>query len=64
MEPHFSEEEMKQNYPYFRAYVMSKLKEEFSQSLEPIEGDDLEKIVEKEGAVPLSSFIHDIENCK
>jgi hypothetical protein len=62
MEPKFSEEEMKRNYPHFRAFVFAKLKEEFSQSLEPLAGDDLQKIIEQEGAVPLSSFIREIEN--
>ncbi len=54
-------EEMKANYPYFRAFVMAKAREHFEQNLAPLPGDDLEKIAEEEGALPLADFIDEIE---
>jgi hypothetical protein len=55
-------EQMKSDYPYFRKFVYDKLKEEFDRTLPPLEGDDLEKIIKDEGAVPLDAFIHEIES--
>ena len=62
MEP--SLEQMQSDYPYFRKFVYTKLKEEFDRLVPPLDGDDLEKIIKDEGAVPLSSFIHEIESPK
>lgn len=62
MEPANPEfEEMKANYPYFRAFVLAKAREHFEKTLEPLAGDDLEKIAADEGALPLSAFIDEIE---
>jgi len=60
MEPQFSDEEMRANYPYFRDFVMAKLKEEFA-SLDLPPGDDLRKIAEQENALPLEAFLAEIE---
>lgn len=62
MEPRL--EQMQSDYPYFRKFVYTKLKEEFDRLVPPLDGDDLEKIITDEGAVPLSSFIHEIESSK
>lgn len=62
MEPPFSEaEEMRKNYPYFRTFVVSKMKEEFSRTLEPPAGGDLQRTAEEERALPLQAFIKEIE---
>jgi len=58
-QPQFSDEEMRANYPYFRAFVMAKLKEEFAGRLEP-PGDDLRELARKEGGLPLEAFLDKI----
>lgn len=54
-------EQIQADYPYFRRFVYAKLKEEFDRLLPPLQGDDLEAIIKQEDAVPLDSFIHEIE---
>ncbi len=59
-----NDEEMRANYPYFRAFVLAKMKEEFAQSLEPVSDSDLGKIAQEEGGLPLTAFIEEIETGK
>lgn len=62
MEPSF--EQMQSEYPHFRKFVYAKMREIFERELPPLEGDNLEEIARQEGAVPLESFIAEIESPK
>lgn len=61
MEAPLSEnEQMKADYPHFRAFVVAKMKQEFAQTLQPVVGGDLRKTAQDVDALPLLAFIEDL----
>ncbi len=56
------QKEMEENYPAFKKHIYAQLRAEFEKNLEPIPGDDLEAYAKSMGAVPLATFIQEIES--
>lgn len=53
--------EMERQYPYFKAFVYAKLREEFADTIGDLPDKDLETIAQEDGALPLEAFIHELE---
>jgi hypothetical protein len=53
--------EMEANYPYFRAFVYARLRQEFERTLGELLDTDLETLARAEGGKPLEEFIGDLE---
>jgi hypothetical protein len=54
--------EMEANYPYFKAFVYKKLREEAERTLEPLpENVDLEAYARERGAQPIEPLLEELE---
>ena len=61
MQPKFSDEEMRANYPAFREFVYAKMKEYFAAHSPPLPSENLEEVAKAEGGLSLEAFIHELE---